>query len=240
MKRWEQRDREVLRILLGAMLDEEHSGDMTKALSCRFGNLSVLLESARLGQDTVGVPESVQLLFALIPELLRRREMERLGDTPVLGTRYRAGEYARALYIGTRCEAPLLICLDGEYRLIQHQVLEKGGLKDVSFRPRAAIQEALRCGAACAVLCHNHPSGYVEFSDDDVEATERLRDMFALVGVSLLDHLLIAGDEVIGLRGRRYVDEKSWLKSGPVMPPLGKWLEQEGGGITGFRKGPFP
>jgi len=71
------------------------------------------------------------------------------------------------------------------------------GLADKARPPiRLIVARALQANASAAILAHNHPSGAVEASESDRLFTE---DVFAAlnpVGVTLLDHIIIAADSV--------------------------------------------
>ncbi len=59
------------------------------------------------------------------------------------------------------------------------------------------MKEALARNAAACILLHNHPSGVAEPSHVDELITRRLKDALALADVRVLDHLIVAGEEVI-------------------------------------------
>lgn len=224
MNGWRRKDWEQLNVLLGVIAGEETAERMANDLARRFGSLSVLLEAARSDQDIVGVSERAQQLLSLVPELARRRRLEEFGPNPLLDTRAKAAEFVKTLYIGTGYEMPLILCLDEELRLMRYRVLNEGSHTEVQFRPRMVVQEAMRSGASAVILCHNHPSGRAFFSEADVSVTEKARTMFGLIGLSLVDHLLVAGEKVVGMRGQRFVNERDWQRSGRLIPMLGKWI----------------
>lgn len=58
---------------------------------------------------------------------------------------------------------------------------------------------ALAKNAAAILLAHPHPSGVAEPSQADELITQRLKDALALIDVRVLDHLIIAGGDVISM-----------------------------------------
>jgi DNA repair protein RadC len=64
------------------------------------------------------------------------------------------------------------------------------------------VKLALAKNAAAIVLAHPHPSGVAEPSQADELITHRLRDALALIDVRVLDHLVIAGGDVISMAER--------------------------------------
>lgn len=87
----------------------------------------------------------------------------------------------------------ILICLfygeDGTFRAEQRR---GGGLSTVIADRIDLAQSAVAHGARFAVLAHNHPSGVALPSAEDVEATRRLYRMFATLGTTLVDHVIVA------------------------------------------------
>ena len=66
--------------------------------------------------------------------------------------------------------------------------------------PREVFAPAIREGAACILVAHNHPSGDPEPSDEDLDVTRRLQEAGKLLGIRLVDHLIVARSRSISLR----------------------------------------
>jgi DNA repair protein RadC len=64
------------------------------------------------------------------------------------------------------------------------------------------VKEALRSNAAAVILAHNHPSGVAEPSQADELITRRLREALAMVDIRVLDHLIIAGGDIVSFAER--------------------------------------
>jgi len=58
--------------------------------------------------------------------------------------------------------------------------------------PREVIKPAVKESAASVIFIHNHPSGDPEPSVDDMEITDRLCKSFSIMGISVLDHIIVA------------------------------------------------
>ena len=65
---------------------------------------------------------------------------------------------------------------------------------------RQAVKLAARCNATEAVLCHNHPRGNTVPSRGDIEVTKQMMQALDLVGVTLLDHIIVAGSDYSSMR----------------------------------------
>lgn len=66
-----------------------------------------------------------------------------------------------------------------------------GTLNASLMHPRETYRLAIMRGVSSVILCHNHPSGNAEPSEDDIIVTKRLRDAGDIVGINLLDHVIV-------------------------------------------------
>jgi DNA repair protein RadC len=82
--------------------------------------------------------------------------------------------------------------LDARNRLVVHARVATGALNVVAVEPRDVFRPLLRESAQGFVLVHNHPSGDPEPSDPDRVLTNRLAAAGELVGLTLLDHVVVA------------------------------------------------
>lgn len=64
------------------------------------------------------------------------------------------------------------------------------------------VKESLARNAAALILVHNHPSGVAEPSRADEHLTQTLKAALALVDVRVLDHLIVAGNDVLSFAER--------------------------------------
>ena len=95
------------------------------------------------------------------------------------------------------CEYFCLLLLDSRHRVLRYVELFRGTIDGASVHPREVVKTAIEAQAAAVVLVHNHPSHVAEFSTADELITKRLREALALVDVRVLDHLIVAGTDVI-------------------------------------------
>ncbi len=74
------------------------------------------------------------------------------------------------------------------------EILFKGSLTTAAVYPREIIKTALKNHAAAIVCAHNHPSGNLNPSRDDVAVTEKIKMACKTVDIALHDHLIITGN----------------------------------------------
>jgi DNA repair protein RadC len=85
--------------------------------------------------------------------------------------------------------------LDAHYMVIHDEVISIGSLTSNIVHPREVFRPALEHSASAVILVHNHPSGVVTPSDADVIVTRQLVEAGKIMGVSVLDHVIIAKDK---------------------------------------------
>lgn len=85
--------------------------------------------------------------------------------------------------------------LDTQQKLIERRVISVGTLDASLLHPREVFESALQLSAAGVILVHNHPSGNLEPSDEDIAITRRISDAGDLLGITLVDHIIISDKE---------------------------------------------
>jgi DNA repair protein RadC len=68
--------------------------------------------------------------------------------------------------------------------------------------PREVFEPAVRNLAAGIILAHNHPSGCLEPSDEDLSLTKRLVQAGKLLGIEVLDHVIVTKEAFVSLKQR--------------------------------------
>lgn len=87
-----------------------------------------------------------------------------------------------------------VLYLDGRHRLIQRRTVAIGAGNTVYVSPRDIFRHACRLNAVAIVVAHNHPSHDPMPSASDVDLTRRIRAAGDLLGVTMLDHMVIAAE----------------------------------------------
>lgn len=94
-------------------------------------------------------------------------------------------------YAINRKEHFLAVNLNGSHEIINIHVVTVGIVNRVMVHPREVFEEAIKVNAAAVILCHNHPSGNCNPSDEDIETTRILLEASYILGITVLDHLII-------------------------------------------------
>ncbi len=146
-----------------------------------------------------------------------RGKAEQLQAAFELGRRVVAAQPAERQRINTPADAATLLLADmggleqEELRTIivdtKNQVLKvhtvyKGSLNTVVLRAGEVFREAIRLNAAALIVAHNHPSGDVSPSPEDVQVTRQLVEAGKLLNIDVLDHLVIGCHQFASLKER--------------------------------------
>jgi DNA repair protein RadC len=103
-------------------------------------------------------------------------------------------------YVNKRQEHFLVLTLNGGQQVIRVHIVTIGTLNRTLIHPREVFVRAIKDHAASLILAHNHPSGNVEPSREDQEATGRLVRAGSLLGIEVLDHLIFGGSSYFSFR----------------------------------------
>ncbi len=95
-----------------------------------------------------------------------------------------------------------IIHLDAQNRVIDYVEMFRGTVSQTSVYPREVVKESLAHNSAALILVHNHPSGVAEPSRADEMLTQTLKSALALVDVWVLDHLVVAGANILSFAER--------------------------------------
>lgn len=146
----------------------------------------------------VGPAKATTILAAV--ELGKRAFQSRPIDrTPIESPAAAAAALSQDLMWQTQ-ERFAVLLLDVKNRLIGTQVITIGTATETLAPPREIFREVIRRGATRVIVAHNHPSGSVEPSPQDIELTRQLLAGAQFLGIPLLDHLILGDGNHQSLR----------------------------------------
>ena len=96
-------------------------------------------------------------------------------------------EHFRGLYLNSR------------YKLVHDETISIGTLDASILHPREVFRPAVEHGASAVIIAHNHPSGVLKATPEDLEITRKLKEAGELLGIEILDHLIISKNKFVSL-----------------------------------------
>ena len=91
-----------------------------------------------------------------------------------------------------RQEHFIVISLNGGHEVNAIREITKGLINKTVVHPREVFADPITDRACAVVVAHNHPSGNLDPSDEDVDITKRLRQSGDILGIPVLDHLIFS------------------------------------------------
>ncbi|MFJ5297255.1 DNA repair protein RadC [Pseudomonas sp. NPDC088368] len=193
-------DAELLAIFLRTGVSGKSAVDLARHLLTQFGSLRTLLEadlpafSAELG---LGPAKYAQLQAVM--EMAKRHMGENLKRGSALKSPGQVRTYLKALLRDEPHEVFGCLFLDSKNRVQAFEALFQGSINVAHVHPRQVVKRALAHNSAAVILCHNHPSGVCEPSEEDVELTELLKNALAMIDVVVVDHLIVGDGDPMSL-----------------------------------------
>ena len=191
---------ELLALILGTGTRGLNALELAQQLLVQFGGLRPLLSADSENLRTVvGLGNARICQLNAIQTLARRAMEEELKRECSLRHLTQVKAYCANLLGHASIERCVALFLDNQHRLISTKEISQGTLTEATIYPRELVKAGLAHHAAAVILAHNHPSGVAKPSGADILLTQRLRQSLAVVDIELLDHLVVAGHQVISI-----------------------------------------
>ena len=193
-------EHEKLELLLYYVYPRCDTNPIAHRLLDKFGSLSNVLEAPIKELETVGgVGEQCAVFLKLIPEISRAYQ-ESKQELPRLYDYQAAGEYLCKKYVGRTTEALTVIALDSKEQIRFCETLYEGSIDTLPIYNKRIVAIAVQYDAASIILAHNHPSGRLIPSQQDIKSTRDVCKALNTIGVRLEDHFIIGNNEFVSFR----------------------------------------
>lgn len=187
-------DAELVAILIRTGTTKHNAVDLAKLiLRSVDGDLTRL---GRLGvrelMKVEGIKEAKAITIASALELGRRRREAAGNERPAIRSSRDAFDQLHTRLADLTHEQFWLLFLDrGNRMLVPPFRLSEGGMHGTVADPKLVFKAALDHRASSIVLAHNHPSGQLRPSEEDIQLTRKLAEGARLLDVVIHDHLII-------------------------------------------------
>lgn len=153
-------------------------------------DLKKLSLSKLISINGIGAVKAIEFLAAL--ELGRRvYESKPLENDLRCNSAHKIFDHFRSEFSGVNQEYFYCLYLNSQKKLIDKKLLFKGTLNRSLIHPREVFKEAYLSSAAYIICIHNHPSGNVIPSNDDINITNTLVEIGYIQKIPVIDHIII-------------------------------------------------
>jgi|TARA_Y100000034_G_C6715751_1_gene316419 DNA repair protein RadC len=98
-------------------------------------------------------------------------------------------------FVNPNKEQFMVAYLNGRNEIIDTEVLFKGSLTESAVHPRELARRCLELGSAAVLLAHNHPSGNLSPSKEDLKITAKIVKVLKLLDILVHDHIIIGNND---------------------------------------------
>ena len=182
---------ELQKMILYAGSPRRDTKPLAKDMIRHFGSLSAVLRAPQ--------PQLIALDGVREAAGLHLRHAD-IRNRPILTNWSAVQHYCMTLLAHESVEYFVMLCLDNRNRLIAEETLSRSRVDQTPVYVGEDINSVLKHHAKAVIVVHNNPSGERERSRADIDMTAELKAALALVTVTLHDHLIVAGQDVVSFK----------------------------------------
>lgn len=186
-------DSELLAIIMGSGNREESVLELARKILASVNNnwhqLSLLSVKDLMKFKGIGEAKAISIITAL--EIGRRRALQEIPERSVIGNSHDAYSILKNQLSDLRTEEFWAIFLNNSNKVIHTSQLTQGGISQSIVDVRVLFKTALEYFSTGVIIAHNHPSGSLKPSKEDMNITQKIKEGGNVLSIQLLDHIII-------------------------------------------------
>jgi DNA repair protein RadC len=203
-------DLEILEMLLYAGAPRGDTKPLAKRLVKIFISLPAVLRATPTELRAVKDMGDAAIAALKVAETTGLRiSHSRIKGKPVLTHWMDVQDYCINKLAHQPIEYVMLLLLDSQNRLIADETISRGTVNQTSVYPREIVNLAPQHFAHAVIIVHNHPGGETQPSRADISVTKDIDKALAVMGITLHDHLIVAGINCVSLKSLGHLQELS-------------------------------
>ena len=187
-------DAELLAIIMGSGNREDSAVELGRKILSSVGNnwhnLSLLQISDLMKFKGIGEAKAISIAVAL--EIGRRRASQEVPEKLQITNSQESYKILLPYLSDLQTEEFWAIYLNQNNRVLGKSKLSSGGINQSVVDVRILFKSALEHLATGIIIAHNHPSGNLKASPEDLKITKQISEGGKILNIQLLDHLIIA------------------------------------------------
>ncbi len=200
---------ELLSLIFGRGSRGESVVKISQKLISGYASLNKLSEASIEELKLIkglGLAKACQLkaCFEISKRLVREESLTKNKST-IIKSPKELFPFLKEKIINFHKEYFIVISLDNRNKIISVDTVSVGTLNSSIIHPRETFEVAIKNHAALIIICHNHPSGELKPSEDDLVITDNLVKAGKLLGIEVADHLIITKDSYFSFKEKKYI-----------------------------------
>lgn len=188
---------EVLELLLFNVYVRRDTKKIAKKVLEYFKNdLHKVLNASDDDLKSAGLSDSAASLIKLSREIFVYQLKKDLIKQDKISSSNDAGNFLKAYFKGFDKEEFCVIYLNNRNKILDIKSEFKGTFNESRVYVRELVKHCLKYNAASIIISHNHPSGHMQPSSQDIKITEKIKLALELFDIRLLDHILVGNNEI--------------------------------------------
>ncbi len=186
---------ELLAILIGSGNDKMTAVDLSKQILNDVDNKLQSLgrrSIAELISKYRGVGEAKAITILAAMELGRRRQSESALELPTITGSSSVADIFQPMLADLSHEEFWVMFLSRSNKVLGTEIVSQGGVAGTVVDLKKIFKPALEHLASSVVLCHNHPSGNLQPSNEDQQITNKCKAAGDILSISVLDHIVVS------------------------------------------------
>lgn len=188
-------DTELLSLLLGKGVTSDDSLSKAALLIKIYGSTSAILslDRASMSREPL-IGEKNATTMALFGEFANRGYFDKNDEVEIVRNTIDVERIFMPMLANLPYEEFWLLCLNGTNRVLDKVKVGQGGVDGVVVDIRIIMRNAIDNLATSIILVHNHPSGSVKASRNDINLTLKVKKASELFGIQFLEHVVITSE----------------------------------------------
>lgn len=193
-------EHEFLELLLFFSVPQKDTNELAHKLINEFGSFSQLVEADyEVLRNVDGVKDHTACLLKVALSCATKYISQKNDISKTRITPDNIGTFAQNLFLGHNEEASYALLLDKDCYIKKVKRISTGTMSYTPMYPREVVKFALSQNEPYLIMMHNHPNGTPQPSEEDIETTKTLINALSYVDVRLVDHVIVAGSQIVSL-----------------------------------------
>jgi len=198
---------ELLAILIATGTDKLSAVELGKDLLSKFKTLENLASVSRAQLEEIkGIGTAKALTLQAAFQLSRNLHKE-MAERRMATFKHpsHVAEMFKPQIGHLRQEVFAIVLLNSSGKYLLSEIITKGTLNASLVHPREVFRPAIQNSAASIILLHNHPSGQLQPSQDDLKITQQLVASGKIIDIPVLDHIIVTDTDYLSLREEGFI-----------------------------------